>query len=111
MVVSLLLTLTILSLLVFPIYILSRLTRHSTADTDTEVTVTIIILLVFTLLFSGALWLFTRAKRHEILSAAAAYGLTQGVRDKNVLTKQYSYCAVLVVFIGNISTIAKPDGK
>lgn len=42
------------------------------------------ILLVSTLAFSAVLAIFTRAKRHEILAAAAAY------------------CAVLVVFLGNV---------
>jgi hypothetical protein len=37
------------------------------------------------LLFSAELTFFTRAKRHEILAAAAGY------------------CAVLVVFIGNVT--------
>ncbi|KAG9237005.1 hypothetical protein BJ875DRAFT_419069 [Amylocarpus encephaloides] len=85
-VVSLLLTATVLSLLVAPIYILYHLTRDNHADKTA--TTTIMILLVFTLLFSGVLSLFTRAKRHEILSAAAAY------------------CAVLVVFIGNLGQIS-----
>ncbi|EPE33103.1 hypothetical protein GLAREA_06115 [Glarea lozoyensis ATCC 20868] len=92
MVVSLLLTITILVLLVVPIYVLSRLTEASKGN-ETSMTVIIFILLIFTLLFSGALWLFTRAKRHEILSAAAAY------------------CAVLVVFVGNVGQIAKSDGS
>lgn len=42
------------------------------------------VLLVSTLAFSAVLAIFTRAKRHEILAAAAAY------------------CAVLVVFLGNV---------
>jgi high-affinity Fe2+/Pb2+ permease len=41
------------------------------------------ILMIFALLFSGAMSLLTGAKRHEVLGAAAAY------------------CAVLVVFLGN----------
>jgi hypothetical protein len=71
LVVSLLLTVTVLILLVLPIYVLSRLTDASNGN-ETGITFIILILLIFTLLFSGALWLFTRAKRHEILSAAAA---------------------------------------
>lgn len=42
------------------------------------------VLLVATLAFSAVLALFTRARRHEILGAAAGY------------------CAVLVIFLGNV---------
>jgi hypothetical protein len=41
------------------------------------------VLMVFTLLFAGALSLLTKARRHELFAASAAY------------------CAVLVVFIGS----------
>ena len=44
-------------------------------------------LLIFTLAFSSALSIFTKARRHEILAAAA------------------TYCAVLVVFLGNVGPI------
>jgi hypothetical protein len=44
----------------------------------------ILLLLVFTLAFSAVLSLFTKARRHEILAAAAAY------------------YAVLVVVLGNV---------
>lgn len=44
----------------------------------------IMIVMVFTLVFSGILALLTSAKRHETFAASAAY------------------CAVLVVFFGNI---------
>lgn len=43
------------------------------------------VLVVFTLLFSAAMSLLTKARRHELFAAAAAY------------------CAVLVVFISNFS--------
>jgi hypothetical protein len=46
------------------------------------------VLLGGTLAFSAILTVFTRAKRHELLAAAAAY------------------CAVLVVFLGNV-----PQGR
>ncbi|KAI9679722.1 MAG: hypothetical protein M1822_007328 [Bathelium mastoideum] len=46
----------------------------------------VVVLVVFTLLFTGAMPLFTKAGRNEIFAAAAAY------------------CAVLVVFISNFST-------
>lgn len=77
-----LLTLIILTLLVLPIYIL----YHMVHDIGTRKAYMncIVMLLVFTLAFSAVLSLFTKARRHEILAAAAAY------------------CAVLVVFLGNV---------
>ncbi|KAF2236189.1 hypothetical protein EV356DRAFT_498626 [Viridothelium virens] len=72
----------ILTLLVVPIYVL----YHLVADIGTSRSdaICIGVLLVFTLAFSAILSLFTRARRHEILGSAAAY------------------CAVLVVFLGNV---------
>jgi hypothetical protein len=69
--------LVIIALLIVPIYLLYSLVKASSkADEqslDQDRTATCIgILLVFTLLFSAILSLFTRAKRHEILGAAAA---------------------------------------
>jgi len=87
MVVSLIITLVILALLIIPVYLLWHLTR-SGEFTNATTAVMIGVLLVFTLVFSGVLSLFTRAKRHEVLAAAAGY------------------CAVLVVFIGNIGQLA-----
>jgi hypothetical protein len=79
-------TLMILVLLVMPVFILYHLVDSiGTRRTDSLCLGT---LLIFTLAFSAVLSLFTRAKRHEILGAAAAY------------------CAVLVVFLGNV-----PDHK
>ncbi|ERF73070.1 hypothetical protein EPUS_06531 [Endocarpon pusillum Z07020] len=72
----------ILALLIIPIYLLYRLTNG--VESPQSYTVCIGILLIFTLSFSACLSLFTRAKRHEILAAAAAY------------------CAVLVVFLTNV---------
>ena len=43
------------------------------------------VLMVFTLLFSAAMSLLTKAARHELFAASAAY------------------CAILVVFIGNFT--------
>jgi hypothetical protein len=43
------------------------------------------VLIVFTLLFSAAMSLLTKAARHELFAASAAY------------------CAILVVFIGNFT--------
>jgi hypothetical protein len=78
----------ILFLLIIPIYVLWHLAgeledSHASGHASASA-VTIGVLLVFTLIFSAVLSLFTRARRHEILGAAAAY------------------CAVLVVFISNV---------
>ncbi|KAH7050181.1 hypothetical protein B0J12DRAFT_89133 [Macrophomina phaseolina] len=76
-------TFMILVLLVVPTYVLYHLTNDIEQGSRTTA-LCIGILLVFTLAFSAVLSLFTRARRHEILAAAAAY------------------CAVLVVFLGNV---------
>lgn len=73
---------SILALLVAPIYILYQLTSTDRSSHTTAISVGT--LLVFTLAFSAVLSFFTKAQRHEILAAAAAY------------------CAVLVVFLGNV---------
>ncbi|KAF4624048.1 hypothetical protein G7Y89_g14125 [Cudoniella acicularis] len=85
-VVNLIITGTILALLIVPVYILWNLTRE--IQSSRTVAIIIAVLLVSTLIFSGVLSLFTRAKRHEVLASAAAY------------------CAVLVVFIGNVGQIS-----
>lgn len=72
----------ILVLLIVPIYTLYHLIRD--VHTDRAYAICMGILVVATLTFSAVLSLFTKAKRHEILASAAAY------------------CAVLVVFLGNI---------
>jgi hypothetical protein len=73
---SSLITLTIAGLLIIPIYLLYTLVKNSQEGgvaLDRHATaVCIAILLVCTLLFSGVLTLFTRARRHEVLGAAAA---------------------------------------
>jgi UDP-N-acetylmuramyl pentapeptide phosphotransferase/UDP-N-acetylglucosamine-1-phosphate transferase len=73
---SVIIILVIAALLVIPIYLLYRLVSVSSDSNrvyDKDGTATCIgILLVFTLLFSAVLSVFTRAKRHEILGAAAA---------------------------------------
>ncbi|KAF1830723.1 hypothetical protein BDW02DRAFT_533424 [Decorospora gaudefroyi] len=80
--VGLIITLIIFILLVLPVVSMYKLTsvgdRNSTFDA-------VGILVVFTLLFSAAMSLLTKAKRHELFAASAAY------------------CAVLVVFISNFS--------
>jgi hypothetical protein len=75
-------TIMILVLLVVPTFVLYHLV-DSMGSHRTD-SICIGTLLVFTLAFSAVLSLFTRARRHEILGAAAAY------------------CAVLVVFLGNV---------
>lgn len=71
---SSLITIVITALLIVPIYLLYSLVKDQQGKLDSHVAaVCIAVLLVCTLLFSGVLSLFTRAKRHEILGAAAAY--------------------------------------
>ncbi|PQE28352.1 Peptidase C14 caspase domain protein [Rutstroemia sp. NJR-2017a BBW] len=84
--VTSLLVLVLLLLLILPVFLLYRLTEQH--NIEITYAVSIGVLLVFTLMFSAVLSLFTQAKRHEIFGAAAGY------------------CAVLVVFISNI-----PDAR
>lgn len=68
-VVTLIITLIILGLLIAPIVGLFELMQyHNLSATDTG---SIGILLVSTLVFSCVLSMFTKAKRHEVLAAAA----------------------------------------
>ena len=62
----------ILFLLIIPIYVLWNLAGQLEDGKESASAATIGVLLVFTLVFSAVLSLFTRAKRHEILGAAAA---------------------------------------
>ncbi|THV49563.1 hypothetical protein BGAL_0189g00160 [Botrytis galanthina] len=89
-IVSAILLVTVLTLLIVPVYILWYLNHISTSSSFIGVVITV--LLVFTFIFSAVLSLFTRAKRHEVLAAAAAY------------------CAVLVVFVGNVGSLSPPAG-
>ncbi|KAF2626412.1 hypothetical protein BU25DRAFT_343768, partial [Macroventuria anomochaeta] len=86
--VGLIITLIIFVLLVLPVVAMYKLTsvgnRNSTLDA-------VGLLVVFTLLFSAAMSLLTKAKRHELFAASAAY------------------CAVLVVFISNFSNDGNPN--
>lgn len=79
--VTAIITVTILALLVCPIYVLYHISQRPEGAGTTAVSIGT--LLVFTLAFSAVASFFTKARRHEILGAAAAY------------------CAVLVVFLGN----------
>jgi len=77
----------LLILLIVPICILVRVIDEQGSKTNA---ICIGVLLTFTLAFSAVLSLFTKARRHEILAAAAGY------------------CAVLVVFLGNLGLDRKP---
>ena len=67
--VTLIITMIILVLLVVPIWVLFYLTII--LDGNNTETICIGVLLISTLIFSSVLSLFTRARRHEILAAAA----------------------------------------
>lgn len=69
-VVTLIVLTIITALLVVPVYVLWDLTREK--QSKSSISVIIVVLLLFTLVFSSILLKFTRAKRHEILAAAAA---------------------------------------
>jgi hypothetical protein len=88
--VGLLITLVVFILLVLPVVAMYKLTcigdRNSTFDA-------VGVLVVFTLLFSAAMSLLTKAKRHELFAASAAY------------------CAVLVVFISNFNSSNGQGGR
>ncbi|KAF8857185.1 hypothetical protein BDZ45DRAFT_789262 [Acephala macrosclerotiorum] len=81
-VVSFIIMTTILALLIIPVYVLLHVGQG--ARTPSMTLIMIMVLLLSTLIFSVVLTKFTSAKRHETLGAAA------------------TYCAVLVVFLGNI---------
>ncbi|KAF2252397.1 hypothetical protein BU26DRAFT_256403 [Trematosphaeria pertusa] len=98
--VNILITLIIFILLVIPVVTMYQLTSTSTHESsstnatssdsadfvNTRDTLNAVgVLIVFTLLFSAAMSLLTRAARHELFAASAAY------------------CAILVVFIGNFT--------
>jgi hypothetical protein len=99
--VNILITLIIFCLLVIPVITMYQLTNTaahieidpsgsktttSTIDTNKRDTFNAVgVLMVFTLLFSAAMSLLTKAARHELFAASAAY------------------CAILVVFIGNFT--------
>jgi hypothetical protein len=70
------LVLLVLILLVLPIYLLYHMV-YDIGSHDAYLAC-IGLLLVFTLAFSSILSLFTKARRHEILAAAAAYCAVPG---------------------------------
>ena len=66
-------TLMIVFMLILPIYLLYHLVKRTDGAMSThENAVYMGILLVFTLAFAAMMSFFTKAKRHEILGAAAA---------------------------------------
>jgi hypothetical protein len=62
----------ILALLIIPVYVLYHISSTFSSTNATTNAICMGILLIATLLFSAALALFTKAKRHELLAAAAA---------------------------------------
>ncbi|KAH7072412.1 hypothetical protein FB567DRAFT_633313 [Paraphoma chrysanthemicola] len=80
--VNLIVLFSIFVLLVLPVIIMYSLI--SAGDNRSRLNA-VGILVLFTLLFSGSMGMMTKAKRHELFAASAAY------------------CAVLVVFISNFS--------
>jgi hypothetical protein len=88
--VGIIITFIIFVLLVLPVVAMYKLTtigeRNSTLDA-------VGVLVVFTLLFSAAMSLLTKAQRHELFAASAAY------------------CAVLVVFISNFNDTNTANGN
>lgn len=66
--VTFLITILILVLLMIPIWLLYKSSVNGTIGTTND---TIVMILSFTLIFSAALSLFTKAKRHEIVAASA----------------------------------------
>ncbi|KAL9065713.1 MAG: hypothetical protein Q9161_008048 [Pseudevernia consocians] len=82
--VTMIITAMVLALLVLPIWLLYRFSVEGTIATSPD---TIGVVLIFTLVFSAGLTGFTKAKRHEIVAASAGY------------------CAVLVVFLGNVNNV------
>lgn len=75
-----------MALLIVPIYLLYSLVSHTNGTLDRSATAVCIgILLGFTLLFSAVLSLFTRARRHEILGAAAACVFRPVIKRDNEL--------------------------
>ncbi|KAK4892340.1 hypothetical protein LTR27_009174 [Elasticomyces elasticus] len=79
-VVGMIITVVIFILLIVPVITMYRLTSFGNQATTLDA---VGILIVFTMLFSAAMSLLTKASRHELFAASAAY------------------CAILVVFISN----------
>lgn len=70
MVVTSIVLTTVLLLLIVPVFLLWFISTLNTSKP--LIGILIALLLIFTLIFSGVLSAFTRARRHEIIAAAAA---------------------------------------
>jgi Na+-driven multidrug efflux pump len=68
--VTVVITIVIIALLVFPVFIIWHFSKDPESSRSTGVTIGV--LLIFPLIFSIILSFFTKAKRYEILGAAAA---------------------------------------
>lgn len=75
------------ALLLLPVVILYRIQPLTPEQIRSRSKVQILTIFAFTLVFSTAVSITTRAKRQEVFAATAAY------------------CAVLVVFLGNTSNV------
>lgn len=75
------------ALLLLPIFILYRFQPMYEPELKSRSKIQFLTIIAFTLAFSTAVSVFTRAKRQEVFAATAAY------------------CAVLVVFLGNTSNV------
>ena len=89
--VGIIITSIVFILLVLPVVAMYKLTAFGT--NPQSIFSAIGVLIVFTLLFSAAMSLITKAQRHELFAASAAY------------------CAVLVVFISNFGNISPSIGN
>jgi hypothetical protein len=92
--VGLIITSIIFVLLILPVVAMYKLTSFGDGQSHTGTFDAIGVLVVFTLLFSAAMSMLTKARRHELFASSAAY------------------CAVLVVFISNFSNSnSSPTGN
>ena len=69
---SFVLTIIILALLIVPVYWLYKLSSRDDAGTENVFSLILGVMVLFTFAFSIVLSAFTRAKRREVLAAAAA---------------------------------------
>jgi len=89
-------TVIVTILLVVPIFVLSYI---QVAGWKPD-----LVVLAFTLIFALSLAAFTKARRHELFGATAAYVfLILPSRPQKLTESTDRYCAVLVVFLGSPS--------
>ena len=112
---TLIITSIILALLVVPIWLLYHFSVTFNATRSNVLCMGV--LLVATLVFSAVLSLFTKARRHEVLAASAGYVFLRSrltvmgsLCMLTLLWWKCRYCAVLVVFVGNIGNAGISDG-